>query len=93
MLKILAANTLPLADIILFVALGAIVAISVAVYFLIPVFNKKQYQEQRDNLRKREESFKASVNQSNEVDVVADAADAATEQEPTKEPEQTSDNE
>ena len=83
MLRILAANSLPVADIVLFIVLGAIIAISVAFYFLIPVFNKKQYQEQRENLKKREESFKANAQPS---------ADSA-EQTPTKEPDQTSDEE
>ena len=61
MLKLLAINPLKSVDIWLFVILGIIIAICVAVYFLIPVLNKKQYQEQRDNLKKREESFKANA--------------------------------
>ena len=36
----------------------AVVAIIVAIYFLIPVIYRKQYQEQRENLKKREEAFK-----------------------------------
>ena len=61
MLKLLAElNTLGSVDIGFFVACGVIIALCVAVYFLIPVFNKKQYQEQRDNLKKREVAFKAN---------------------------------
>ena len=60
MLRILAANSLPTADIVFFIVLAAIIAIAVAFYFLIPVFNKKQFKEQRENLKKREESFKAN---------------------------------
>lgn len=41
------------------ICLGIIVVI-VAVYFLIPVFNKSQYEERRNNLRKREAAFKNS---------------------------------
>lgn len=47
-------------DIGFFIACGVIIALIVAIYFLIPVFNKKQYQEQRDNLKKREIAFKAN---------------------------------
>lgn len=53
-------NQLKKTDIIFFVCCAVAIALAVAVYFLIPVFNKKQYQEQRDNLRKREEAFKAN---------------------------------
>lgn len=53
-------NALGSVDIAFFmVCLGIIVAI-VAVYFLIPVFNKSQYEERRNNLRKREAAFKKS---------------------------------
>ncbi len=53
-------NELKPVDIVFFIICVAIVAIGIGVYFLIPVFNKKQYQEQRDNLRKREEAFKSN---------------------------------
>ena len=55
-------NKLGKVDIIFFVSIAAIIVLIVAVYFLIPVFNKKQYAEQRENLRKREKSFKANLN-------------------------------
>lgn len=48
-------------DIAFFIICGIIVALIVAYYFLIPVINRKQYQEQRENLRKREESFKRNL--------------------------------
>ena len=48
-------------DIIFFVIIGIVIAICVAIYFLIPVINKKQYQEMRDNLNKREVAFKANL--------------------------------
>lgn len=65
MLRLLALNPIPVTDLILFIMIGVIVAIAVAVYFLIPVFNKKQYQEQRDNLHKREAAFKANLQAAN----------------------------
>lgn len=61
MLGLLALNPLGSVDIIFFVVIGALIALAVAIYFLIPVFNKKQYKEQRENLKKREASFKANV--------------------------------
>ena len=63
MLTLLAAansNDLKAWDIGFFIACGVIVALIVAIYFLIPVLNKKQYQEQRDNLKKREIAFKTN---------------------------------
>lgn len=54
-------NALKLLDVVFIIVCVAIVAIAVGVYFLIPVLNKKQYKEQRDNLRKREEAFKSNL--------------------------------
>ena len=48
-------------DKVFFIVIAVIVAVAVAIYFLIPVFNKKQYQERRDNLRMREEKLKANA--------------------------------
>lgn len=53
-------NPLGPIDITFFVVCAAIVVIIIAVYFLIPVFNKKQYKEQRENLKKREDAFKSN---------------------------------
>ena len=61
MLKLLALNTLTSTDRVFFIILALIVVIIIAIYFLIPVFNKKQYQEQRENLKKREEAFKTNA--------------------------------
>ena len=61
MLRLLALNSLSSTDIWFFVLCGVVIALIVGVYFLIPVLNKKQYQEQRDNLRKREAAFKANL--------------------------------
>lgn len=57
---LLSANKLKSIDIIFFICCIAAVVLAVAIYFLIPVFNKKQYLEQRENLRKREEAFHAN---------------------------------
>lgn len=54
-------NTLKPVDVVFIIVCVAIVAIAVGIYFLIPVLNKKQYKEQRDNLRKREEAFKSNL--------------------------------
>lgn len=57
----LALNPLNSTDIIFFIVLAVIVVLCIAVYFLIPVINKKQYQEMRDNLKKREAAFRSNV--------------------------------
>ena len=71
-------------DTIFFLSILAIILIIVGIYFLIPVFNKKQYAEQRENLRKREKSFKANLQHSEEPMVV----EADTTGEPQKETEE-----
>lgn len=53
-------NKLGSVDVGFFVGCAVAIVLIVAIYFLIPVFNKKQYQEQRDNLKKREEAFRTS---------------------------------
>lgn len=58
--SLLLLNKLGSVDIGFFVACAVIIVLIVAVYFLIPVFNKKQYQEQRDNLKKREDAFRSN---------------------------------
>lgn len=52
-------NNLGSVDIGFFVGCAVAIVLVVAIYFLIPVFNKKQYREQRENLKKREEAFKS----------------------------------
>ena len=76
MLGLLALNSIGAWDIGFFVACGLIIAAIVAVYFLIPIINKKQYQEQRDNLKKREVAFKANM----KVATDEQATDAVEEQ-------------
>ena len=64
MLALLELNKLKSTDIVFFIVLAVIVVLCIGVYFLIPVFNKKQYKEQRDNLRKREVAFKSNISRS-----------------------------
>ena len=74
MLRLLAAlNSLGAVDIAFFVACGVIIAVCIAIYFLIPVLNKKQYQEMRDNLNKREVAFKANFKGAETAEVESDA--------------------
>lgn len=77
MLRLLALNPLEGVDIALFIALGAVILIGVAVYFLIPIFNKKQYKEQRENLKKREVAFKANT-QKAQASVAPETAEGQT---------------
>ncbi len=58
---ICALNKLSKVDQAFFIVCAVIVALIVAVYFLIPVFNKKLYKEQRENLHKREAAFKSNL--------------------------------
>lgn len=55
------AFTLGKVDLILLIIILAIIAVGVGIYFLIPVINRKQYQQMRENLKKREASFKSTA--------------------------------
>lgn len=73
-------NNLKPVDVAFFIICAVIIALIVGIYFLIPVFNKKRYQEQRENLKKREESFKVNFRTQNSEEVVGvDKTDDATE--------------
>lgn len=58
--SIVCLNKLSNVDKVFFIVCAVIIALIVAVYFLIPVINRKFYNEQRENLRKREASFKTN---------------------------------
>lgn len=74
-LKALNAFALNPTDIVFFIVIAAIIVLCVVVYFLIPVFNKKQYQEQRENLKKREVAFKTNIKRTDGMpDTAADDA-------------------
>ena len=79
MLGFLAAFKMPAWDVGFFVACGVIIGLIVGIYFLIPVFNKKQYQEQRDNLKKREAAFKANQSVVAEEEEQVEAPEAPLE--------------
>ena len=55
-------------DINFFIVCGAIVAIIAIVWLLIPVFNKSQYRDQRESLRKRGIAFKSNLKQNVSVE-------------------------
>lgn len=61
-------NNLPRVDKIFFLIIAAIAVIAVIIYFLIPVFKRKQYQEQIDNLHEREEAFNKNRSSNNTKD-------------------------
>ena len=63
----------------------AIILVIVGFYFLIPVFNKKQYAEQRENLRKREKSFKANLQHKEEPVVIEEPQEAEPQEETVEE--------
>ena len=67
-------NPLGPIDITFFVVCAAIVVVIIAVYFLIPVFNKKQYKEQRENLKKREDAFKSNKKTTVELEEALEGA-------------------
>ena len=81
MLGLLAATKITISpwDIGFFIACAVIIVAIVGIYFLIPVINKKQYQEQRDNLKKREIAFKA--NRGVAVEEEVEAVEASTTEE------------
>lgn len=58
--NIVCLNGISNVDAVFFTVCAVIIALIIAVYFLIPVFNKKLYKEQRENLHKREAAFKSN---------------------------------
>lgn len=66
---VLALNKLGKVDTAFICVCAGIVVAIVAIYFLIPVFKKAQYQQQIDNLRAREAAMKAAKEGNVEVDV------------------------
>ena len=48
-------------DVIFFVIILVVIAAAIGFYFLIPVLNRKHYQQMRDNLEKRESAFKSNI--------------------------------
>ncbi len=54
-------NTLGTTDIVFLIIALVSIALIVGIYFLIPVINRKQYEQQRENLKMREEVFKENL--------------------------------
>ena len=54
-------NSLRTPDVVFFILIGVVVAICIAIYFLIPIIKRKEYAERRENLKKREEVFRANL--------------------------------
>jgi len=50
-------NDLKTVDAVFFILIIAIIALSVVVYFLLPVFNKKKYEQARAQLSEREKIY------------------------------------
>lgn len=77
-----ALNSLKDVDIAFFIICAVIIVLIVAVYFLIPVFNKKFYEEQRENLHKREAAFKSNLQNARSVEAEPQANGAEAGEEP-----------
>ena len=65
-------NALKTPDIVFFVLMGVVVAIGIAVYFLIPIVKHKEFEERRENLKKREEVFRANLKSLKSENVVSE---------------------
>ena len=73
---VLALNKLGKVDTAFICICAGIVVAIIAIYFLIPVFKKAQYQQQIDNLRAREAAIKASMEKRDStVDTAVELAD------------------
>ncbi len=75
--SLLALNPLNSTDIVFFIVLAVLVALCIVFYFLVPILNKAQYQEMRDNLKKREDAFKSNVRRTDGSTATGDAGQAA----------------
>lgn len=65
-------------DAAFFIVCAVIIAAIVGVYFLIPVFNKQLYKEQRENLHKREAAFKSNLQHGVQNERSAEAKDGSS---------------
>lgn len=68
-------------DTVFFIVCAVLIALIIGIYFLIPVFNKKLYRDQRENLHKREAAFKSNIDnaQSNEPETENQAEEVIPE--------------
>ena len=65
MLKSTLLFTLKKPDLIFAIILAAIIGVFILVYILTPIVKKKQFDEAKANLRKREETFRANLQRLN----------------------------
>lgn len=65
MLKSTLLFTLKKPDLIFLIVLAAIIGVFVLVYILTPIVKKKQFDEAKANLKKREETFRANLKRLN----------------------------
>ena len=70
-------NSLKTPDIVFFVMLGVIVLVCVAIYFLIPIVKKKEFEERRENLKKREAVFRANLKNLQSENITVDSKEPA----------------
>ena len=54
-------NSLRTPDIIFFSCCAADIVLIIAIYFLIPVIKRKEFAQRRENLKKREETFRKNL--------------------------------
>ena len=52
-------------DLKFFIFLGIIVAVFLVAYLVTPIIKRKQFKEARENLKKREETFRANLKKLN----------------------------
>jgi len=57
-------------DILFLIIVLVIIALVVGIYFVVPLINRKKYEEQREALKKREEIFKANLEKNKESIII-----------------------
>lgn len=62
-------------DLIFFILLAVIFGTAALIYLLTPIIKRKQYEEARANLKKREETFRANLKK-----LSSDTAGSTTEE-------------
>lgn len=53
-------------DLIFFICVAVVIVLILVWYFLQPIIKKKQFAEARENLKKREETFRANLKNLNQ---------------------------
>lgn len=63
-------------DILFLIIVLVIIGVCVALYFIMPILNHKKYEQQRAELKKREEIFLANQKAREQVEEVSEVEDA-----------------